>query len=130
MAAAIDLSSGGRHRCVGALAATTAIGNSGEARERFNVEHCSTVTVRAKGTTITSDPGVQIVGQLPSVKSDSASTGDVASGLTTATTLTTDTEVTHTYTLLGERYVDVVVTCDSGDLVTITSVDVFAQGLT
>ena len=128
MAAAIDLSSGGRHRCVGALAATTAIGNSGEARERFNVEHCSSVTVRTIGGTITSDPVVQIVGQLPSVKSDSASTGDVASGLTGETTVTTS-ETTHTYTLLGERYVDVVVTCDSGDLVTITSVDVFAQGL-
>ena len=129
MAAAIDLSSGGRHRCVGALAATTAIGNSAEARERFNVEHCSSVTVRTIGGTITSDPVVQIVAQLPSVKSDSASTGDVASGLTGETTVTTS-ETTHTYTLLGERYVDVVVTCDSGDLVTITSVDVFAQGLT
>ena len=129
MAAAIDLSSGGRHRCVGALAATTAIGNSGEARERFNVEHCSSVTVRTIGGSITSDPVVQIVAQLPSVKSDSASTGDVASGLTGETTVTTS-ETTHTYTLLGERYVDVVVTCDSGDLVTITSVDVFAQGLT
>ena len=127
MAAATDLSSGGRHRCVGALAAAVVIGNSGVARERFNVEHCSTVTVRALGSSITSDPVMQIVGQKPSVTSDSASTGDVSSGLTSETTVTTS-EATHTYTLLGERYVDVVITCDSGDAMTVTSVDVYAQG--
>ena len=128
MARAIDLSIGGAHRCLGALKATTGITAGNSARERFNVEHCSSVTVRTIGGTITSDPLVQIIGQLPSVKSDSASTGDVASGLTGETTITTSA-TTHTYTLLGERYVDVVVTCDSGDAVTITSVDVFAQGL-
>ena len=130
MAAAIDLSSGGRHRCVGALAAAVAITAGNTARERFNVEHCSTVTVRAIVTTVTSDPAIQIVGQIPSVKSDSASTGDVSSGLTAASDLTADTEATHTYTLLGERYVDVVLTCDAGDAATVTSIDVYAQGLT
>lgn len=129
MALAIDLSMGGGYRCKGALAAAVVIGNSASARERFYVPFCESITVRAIGTSITSDPTVQVIPQESDIGFDDAETDDAASGLTSATNMSSDTEVTHTYTLLGEPYVDVVITSDSGDAITITTVDVFAKKL-
>ncbi len=128
MAKAIDLSTGGAHRCVGALKATTAITAGNSARERFFVDGCQSVSARITGSSITSDPTIQAVPQIATVGPDSATTGDVTTGLTAAEDVDTNAqEEIHTHTLIGERYVDIVVTCDGGDAITITSVDVYAK---
>ncbi|KKK70245.1 hypothetical protein LCGC14_2925930 [marine sediment metagenome] len=128
MARAIDLSIGGAHRCLGALKATTAITAGNAARERFNVEGCQSITARIVGSSITDDPTIQAIPQIGTVGEDSATTGDVTTGLTAAEDVDTNAqEEIHTHTLLGERYVDIVVTCDAGDAITLTSVDVYAK---
>ena len=126
MAASIHLSRGGAHRCKGALAATTVVGNSITARERFFVEGAESINVRYKGSSITSDPTLQLVAQDPTVEDDDGSVANVGTGLTAAATVTTS-EVIKSYTLLGERYVDVVVISDSGDVVTMDFVDVYVK---
>ena len=120
MARAIDLSVGGAHRCLGALKATTAIAAGNSARERFNVEGCQSITARVTGSAITDDPTVQAIPQISTVGEDDATTGDVTTGLTAAEDVDTNTqEEIHTHTLIGERYVDIVVTCDAGDAITL-----------
>ncbi len=127
MAVSIDMSRGGGHRCKRALAAAVVIGNSTTARERFYVPECESITARAIVTTVTSDPVLRIFPQEADIGFDDADVDDAASGLTAETTLSADTEATHTYTLLGEPYVDVTIACDSGDAATITTVDVFVK---
>jgi hypothetical protein len=126
MAASIYLSRGGVYRCVGALAVGEVAGNSVTLRERFQVEGAESINVRFKGSSITSDPTLQIVTQDPTVVDDDGSVSNVGTGLTAAATITTSEQI-KSYTLLGERYADVVVVSDSGDAVTITYVDVYVK---
>ena len=126
MADAIDLSTGGNHRCVGALAATTVLGNSTTTRERFLVDGCESINVRYKGSSITGDPQFQIISQDATTLFDDGDVNDVGTGQTAAVTVTTS-EVIKSYTILGERYIDVVITCDSGDVVTVDFVDVYVK---
>lgn len=126
MAGSIFLQGGGAYRCVGALAATTVVGNSVTARERFLVEGAESINVRFLGSSITSDPVLQIITQDPTTLDDDGDVNNVGTGLTAADTITTSEQI-HSYTLLGERYADVVVTSDSGDAVTLTFVDVYVK---
>ena len=126
MAAAIDLSTGGDHRCVGALAVAQVAGNSVTIRERFMVDGCESINVRYKGESITGDPQFQIIAQDPTVGNDDGTTSNVGTGQTAAATVTTS-EVIKSYTILGERYVDVVITSDANDAVTVTFVDVYVK---
>ena len=126
MADAINLSTGGAHRCVGALAATTVVGNSITARERFFVNGCNSINVRYKGSSITSDPTLQIVAQDATTLNDDGDVNNVGTGQTASATITTS-EVLVSYTILGERYIDVVVISDSGDAVTMDFVDVYVK---
>ncbi len=126
MASSIHLSRGGAHRCVGALAVGEVAGNSETLRERFLVEGAESINVRFLGSSISSDPTLQIVTQDPTVADDDGSVSNVGTGLTAAVTITTSEQV-KSYTLLGERYADVVVVSDSGDAVTIDYVDVYVK---
>ncbi len=123
MAQSIDLSIGGDHRCVGALAVAEVAGNGVTLRERFMVDGCESINVRFKGESITNDPQFQIIAQNPTVGNDDSTTGDVGTGQTAAATITTSEQI-HSYTILGERYVDVVVTSDSDDSIKVTYIDV------
>ena len=122
MAAAINLSIGGTHRCKGALAVGEVVGNSITKRERFMVDGGESINVRFKAS-VTSDPRFAIIPQNPTVADDDGSTGDVTAGITAAANISNDTETIKSYTLLGERYVDLVITSDSGDIATVTFVD-------
>ncbi|KKM07421.1 hypothetical protein LCGC14_1734110 [marine sediment metagenome] len=126
MAASIDKSTGGVHRCKGALAVGEVAGNSVTLRERFMVDGCESINVRYKGSSITGDPQFQIIAQDPTVADDDGSTSNVGTGLTAAVTVTTS-EVIKSYTILGERYIDVVITSDANDAVTVTYVDVYVK---
>ena len=126
MAKAIDLSIGGTHRCVGALAVGEVVGNSETVRERFMVDGGESINVRFKAT-VTSDPQFAIIPQNPTIGKDDVDTGNVTAGVTAAANITTATETIKSYTLLGERYVDVVITSDSGDIATVTFVDVYVK---
>ncbi|KKK85152.1 hypothetical protein LCGC14_2776150 [marine sediment metagenome] len=123
MALAIDLSTGGDHRCKGALAVGEVAGNSVTIRERFMVDGGESINVRFKGSSISGDPQFQIIAQNPTVGKDDGTTGDVGTGQTAAATVTTS-EIIHSYTILGERYIDVVIVSDGNDAVTVTYVDV------
>ena len=126
MAGSIFLQGGGAYRCVGALAPTTVVGNSVTARERFLVEGAESINVRYKGSSITSDPTFQIIAQDPTTLDDDGDVNDVATGHTALDSITTSV-VIKSYTILGERYVDVVVVSDSGDVVTVDFVDVYVK---
>ena len=80
MAGSIFLQGGGAYRCVGALAATTVLGNSTTTRERFLVEGTESINVRYKGSSITSDPQFQIIAQDPTVADDDGSVANVGTG--------------------------------------------------
>lgn len=131
MAASIDMTGSGGigaapKRLAGALAATTVVGNSASARERIKVQGQASITVLAKCSAVTSDPVLDIVPQLATVTDDDSVTGDTVTSGTTPLTLSTS-EQALTYTIRGERYVDIVVTSDSGDSATISYVDVFVK---
>ena len=82
--------------------------------------------MRYKGSSITSDPTFQIIAQDPTTLDDDGDVNDVGTGQTASATITTS-EVIKSYTILGERYVDVVVVSDSGDVVTVDFVDVYVK---
>ena len=79
-----------------------------------------------KGSSITSDPTLQIVAQDATTLNDDGDVNDVGTGQTASATVTTS-EVLVSYTILGERYIDVVVISDSGDAVTMDFVDVYVK---
>jgi len=126
VARSINLSIGGAHRCKGALAVGEVLGNSTTTRERFMVDGCESINVRFKGA-VTSTPSFAIIPQDPSVENDDGSVSDVTTGITAAANISDATETIKSYTLLGERYVDVVITNAGGDAFNVTFVDVYVK---
>lgn len=100
--------------------------------ERIYVQGMASITLRAKCSAVAGSPTIQVVPILAdagdaTLGTESALTGtQAATGLTTATALT-GSEVLHTYVLLGERFVDIVVYAGTG--ITLTYVDVFLASL-
>jgi hypothetical protein len=90
------------------------------------VDGCESINVRFKATVVNT-PSFAIIPQDGSVGDDDGETSDVTTGVTAAANITSATETIKSYTLLGERFVDVVITNAAGDTATITFVDVYVK---
>jgi len=107
-------------RLAGTLAPAEVIGNSEDPEERIFVQGADSISIRCQVTTVTSDP-------LLALHPIGPTGARAVIGAPTPVALSADTEAIIEYTLKGERYVEVEVQCDSGDVCTITHVDVYVR---
>lgn len=107
------------------VGASLAQGNTYRERVRMPASAAS-IDVRVKAAVSGGTPTVQIVPQTANIMTNDLTISDTSSGLTAATNITNNTEVTQGYTPKGEMMIDIVIDCTGGSaaISSITYVDV------
>lgn len=116
----------GMLRVRGSLAAGTALAQGSSYRERMRMPaSAASIDVRVKMAVTGGTPTVQLVPQTADKMANDLTVSDATSGLTAATNITNNTEVTQQYIPKGEMFIDVVIDCNGGSAAgTLTYVDV------